>query len=118
MGADGAYQPNLTNNSANEFQPAWSPDGKQIAFESSRDGNVEVYTMTASGRKQRRLTRRPLGSDGEPAWSPDGKRIAFTHAQNGNQDIFTMNADGSDQSNRTKSGENDSTPDWQPRRRA
>ncbi|NDJ60963.1 MAG: hypothetical protein GYB67_07550, partial [Chloroflexi bacterium] len=44
---------------------AWSPDGTQLAFESRRDGNFEIYVMNADGSNVRRLTDHP-----EPDWSP------------------------------------------------
>ena len=56
--------------------PAWSPDGRKIAFVSDRDGNSEIYVMNADGSGQRRLTRNPA-YDADPAWSPDGRTIAF-----------------------------------------
>src|SRR4029450_3747683 len=78
MNADGSAQRNLTRNRANEGRPSWSPDGRQIAFASDRNGNLEVYVMNASGGDQRRLTRtNGGGSSSDPAWSPDGRRIAF-----------------------------------------
>jgi dipeptidyl aminopeptidase/acylaminoacyl peptidase len=63
---------NLTNTSgvAERF-PAWSPDGKLIAFQTNRDGNWEVYVMNADGSGQVPITKYP-GGDYNPAWSPDG----------------------------------------------
>ena len=71
MDADGSNQTRLTNNPASDAQPAWSPDGTKIAFNSDRDGNFEVYVMDADGSNQTRLTNNPA-DDGGPAWSPDG----------------------------------------------
>src|SRR5262245_3037424 len=45
MDGDGGAQTRLTQNSAEDYQPAWSPDGKRIAFVSTRDGNEEIYVM-------------------------------------------------------------------------
>ena len=53
--------------------PAWSPDGRRIAFVSNRDGNFEVYVMNADGSGQRNLTRSPA-NEGLFAWSPGRKR--------------------------------------------
>jgi dipeptidyl aminopeptidase/acylaminoacyl peptidase len=60
----------LTNEAAEDRDPAWSPDGQQVAFSSNRkDGNFELYVMRADGSKVRRLTKEP-GPDGEPFWVP------------------------------------------------
>ena len=75
--------------------PAWSPDGKRLAFESLRDGNHEIYVMNADGSDQTNLTKNPA-SDRSPAWSLDGKRIAFDSDRDGDDEIYVMNADGSD----------------------
>jgi TolB protein len=56
--------------------PAWSPDGRLIAFVSKRDGVSHVYVMHADGSGVRRLTD-ARAEDGGPTWSPDGRRIAF-----------------------------------------
>ena len=74
MNANGSGQRWLTLSAAGP--PAWSPDGRKIAFVSDRDGNGEIYVMNADGSAQRKLTRN-AAPDGGPAWSPDGRRIAF-----------------------------------------
>ena len=56
--------------------PAWSPDGKRLAFSSTHDGNQEIYTAALDGSDIVRLTQSP-GHDAHPCWSPDGKSIAF-----------------------------------------
>jgi Tol biopolymer transport system component len=63
-----------------DADPAWSPDSRQIAFDStraSRDGNLwGVYVIRARGGRPRRVT--PLGTDAEdPAWSPDGRSLIY-----------------------------------------
>jgi TolB protein len=77
MRADGSHLRDLTRNLAQDGQPAWSPDGKSIAFVSTRDGNAEIYVMRADGSDQRRLTHTPAANDTAPVWSPDGKKVAF-----------------------------------------
>jgi TolB protein len=66
---DGSQVTNLTNHAGNDMKPAWSPDGKKIAFQSNRDGNFEIYTMNADGTNQTRLTNDP-GVDQQPRWRP------------------------------------------------
>ena len=95
---------NLTNNSAADWEPAWSPDGTRIAFASRRDGNWDIYVMSADGTGQERLTNNPA-LDAAPAWSPDGTRIAFHSTRDGNVDnIYVMNADGTGQERLTNNG--------------
>ena len=77
--------------------PAWSPDGRRIAFVSDRDGNFEIYVMKADGSGQRNLTR-DAASDGDPVWSPDGRRIAFVRHRDDHDEIYVVNADGTGQS--------------------
>ena len=68
MNVDGSNQINLTNNPAKDDNPVWSPDGKQIAFNSDRDGNQEIYVMNADGSNPTNLTK-SRGYDYSPAWS-------------------------------------------------
>src|SRR6266542_3810724 len=49
MNADGSGQTDLTNNLANDTQPAWSADGQKLDFTSDRDGNEEIYVMNTDG---------------------------------------------------------------------
>jgi TolB protein len=58
----------------------WSPDGRHIAFRSTRDGNVELYVMRADGSAQRRLTN-SQAAERRFAWSPDGRNLAFVRDQ-------------------------------------
>jgi Tol biopolymer transport system component len=97
MNVDGTNQRRLTNHTALDEHPAWSPDGTKIAFTSKRDGNDEIYVMNADGTNQRRLTNH-RGRDWYPAWSPDGRQIAFVSGRDGNfPEIYVMNADGTGQ---------------------
>jgi TolB protein len=59
-----------------QVEPAWSPDARQIAFASRRDGRSHIYVMQADGTGARRLTNSAKDDD-HPAWSPDGRRIVF-----------------------------------------
>ena len=98
VNADGSGVRNLTPKpmGAAYAAPAWSPDGRKIAFASERDGNSEIYLMNADGSGQRSLTRN-LAYDGDPAWSPDGQKITFVSNRDGRYAVYVMNADGSGQ---------------------
>jgi WD40 repeat protein len=79
-----------------ERNPESSPDGKQIAFMSKRDGNWEIYLVNTDGSGLHRLTE-DVANDGLPAWSPDGHHIAFVSDRDGSWAIWVMNPDGSGQ---------------------
>jgi Tol biopolymer transport system component len=88
---------NLTNNPALDADPSFSADGKQIAFDSDRDGNQEIYLMNVDGSGLRRLTFN-TAVDTHPAFSPDGTQIIFTSNRDSEDaDVYSMNADGSNQ---------------------
>ncbi len=114
MRADGTDLKRLTNNDADDYPEAWSPDGRRILFASQRDGNVEIYTMRADGTDVKRLTNNDK-SDNPISWSPDGSRILFyTHPDGKDQEIYTMRADGTDVKRLTNSDAHDDPVDWSP----
>ena len=103
MFADGGSVRNLTNNPADDGTPAWSPDGKLIAFTSDRDGRQQIYAMNADGSAVRRVSQSNV-SDFSPTWSPDGKWIAFTSTRNGSTDVYMMDLNGNNVTQLTKTG--------------
>ena len=68
---------------------AWSPDGRLIAFNSDRTGEMNIWLYSITDRSSRQLTRGP-GGDFQANWSPDGKRIAFFSSRRGTADIWTV----------------------------
>jgi fibronectin type 3 domain-containing protein len=93
MNEDGTGVTRLTNNSADDWYPCFSPDGTKIAFVSSRDGNNEIYIMNSDGTNQTRLTNNSA-DDRYPCFSPDGTKIAFQSNRDGYFGIYVMNIDG------------------------
>lgn len=70
-------------------QPAWSPDGKWIAFQSNRDGHYRIWLIAPDGSKAHAISEQRFEAR-EPAWSPDGKSLAFTSNRDGKFDIWAM----------------------------
>lgn len=92
--SDGSNIITLTNNTAEDWEPKVSPDGKQITFISDRDGNKEIYVMNIDGSNQKRLTFNTI-ADWGPSWSPDGAKLIFSSDTDEYFDIYMMNKDGS-----------------------
>jgi dipeptidyl aminopeptidase/acylaminoacyl peptidase len=103
----------LTNTSANEDYPSWSPDGNRIAFNTDRDGNYEIYVMNADGSNPSRLTDNADG-DYIPSWSPDGSQIVFSSNRDGEMEIYLMDTDGTNQRRLTKNDFRDSQATFSP----
>ena len=93
---------NVTNTpNSFEYSPAFSPSGKQLAFNRCDGAKCDVWVMNADGTNATLVAK-----DGNnPRWSPDGKRIAFSRLDATNEwDLFTMSADGTGVTNLTKTG--------------
>ena len=93
-------------------EPAWSPDGRRIAFSRS-DDSTALYVMNVDGTREHAIVRMDA-SQYDPDWSPDGTRIAFAGYGGENLDIYVANADGTGVLRLTSSGGYDGDPDWSP----
>jgi TolB protein len=117
VGANGHGLKRLTNSKRSDFSPAWSPDGKWIAFVRDIGRNRgRIWLVSADGRNAH-----PLGlKGGEPAWSPDGAQLAFARGQHGvateTVDLYVANADGSGLRRLThaRAGVVNHHPSWSP----
>jgi Tol biopolymer transport system component/imidazolonepropionase-like amidohydrolase len=76
IAAGGKPQPITTGNYYKQ-SPAWSPDGKMIAYSCDRAGTADIYTLDLATKAERRITKFDDSAELGPVWSPDGKQIAF-----------------------------------------
>jgi Tol biopolymer transport system component len=93
MSRNGGGRKQLTDNSRRrEEKPAFSPDGRRIAFQVQvQRGTYDIYTVGRSGGGASNLTRNFRDTEWQPAFSPDGTRIAYSEDDG---DLFVMRADG------------------------
>jgi TolB protein len=97
-----------------ETSPSACMVSGKIAFASSRDGNMEIYTCDADCSGIKRLTINKC-IDTSPCWSPNGFQIAFTTDRSGSPQIWVMDADGANARRLTYEGNYQDSPSWSPK---
>jgi Tol biopolymer transport system component len=123
MNGDGSNQTQITSNALDDEDPAWSADGRSIAFQRDFDpvgGEVDydILTMNVDGTGEANLTNSPRVQDFEPNWSPNGRKIAFASDRDGDNEIYTMSPNGANVHqltvNATLNAADDGWPNWSP----
>jgi TolB protein len=117
MNPDGSHSVELTPTSMkhDSFRSDWSPNGREIVFDSDRTGAWQVYTMHADGSDKDQLTHL-RGFTGQPSWSPDGSRIVFANSPTGNPpfSLYTIGAEGGSVHRLTHSAQDEESPQYSP----
>jgi TolB protein len=113
MSADGSHATTLVPAEFGVQSPTWRPDGRALAFVTSRRGAPGIYLVNDDGTRIRPLIARGGTGTGDPAFSPDGRFIAYTRAFRGN-DLLVARADGSDPRRLIRNGRENVQPTWSP----
>ena len=87
-GIEDARITRLTESRGLDDYPSWSPDGKQNAFTSRRDGNPDIFVMRSDGSNPRNITRGE-GMNDFPTWSPTGE-LTFCSLRDGTWDLYRL----------------------------
>jgi TolB protein len=111
--ADGANEQAMLVSNEPIISPAWSPNGKRIAYVSFQNKKAIVYVQDVEVPKQN-VVANFKGSNSAPAWAPDGTRLAVALSRDGNSQIYLINADGSSLRRLTNSSGIDTEPNFSP----
>ena len=110
----GAILRQLTDNNDYDGQAEWSPDGREIAFMSTRDGTGQIYILNLEEGKQRRLITDETGWNEQPAWSPDGRYLAYMATITAEADIYLLDLESGASHQLTAHSQPDDMPLWSP----
>ncbi|MCX7066208.1 MAG: Tol-Pal system beta propeller repeat protein TolB [Methylococcales bacterium] len=111
--ADGMTPQTIATSNEPLMSPAWSPDGKQMAYVSFEHKAAAIYVQTLATGARTRVAEFS-GINGAPAWSPDGTRLALTLSKDGSPDIFVLNLASHALTKITNSLAIDTEPTWSP----
>jgi len=113
MDYDGHNQTRLTFNQGKDYMPAWSTDGKSIAYTEFKGGNARLYIYNPFEGKRKLVFDR--GTSFGPCFSPDSKKLAFCSTEDeSNSEIYAAKSDGTNIKRLTFNKSADVSPSWSP----
>lgn len=114
MNLDGTGKRNISNNSALDLDPRWSPDGKKISFYSNRSGEGDIFIADLQTLDLRNVTNDPARVYCEQDWSPDSRKlIVKTYSLTGT-DLYTINVNGTQLTKVNRDTGSHRLPRWSP----
>lgn len=111
--SDGFNEQILFESNMPIVRPAWSPDGKQLAYVSYSSGRPQIYVQNIFTKQTKQLTSFK-GSNLSPAWSPDGRHMAMALSKDGNSELYIMDLATQKLQRITRSSGTDIEPAWFP----
>jgi len=111
--ADGYNSQILLESPEPLMSPAWSPDGKKLAYVSFENRSSAIYVQDILSGKRRRIASSP-GINSAPAWSPDGSRLALTLSRSGDPEIYILHLSSNTLQQVTHNRAIDTEPSWSP----
>ncbi len=111
--ADGVNPQTIATSNEPLMSPAWSPDGKQMAYVSFERKKAAIYVQTLATGARTRVAEF-AGINGAPAWSPDSTRLALTLSKDGSPDIYVLNLASHSLTKVSNSLAIDTEPTWSP----
>lgn len=92
--------------------PDWSPDGRQVTFQTRIDWRFQIFTMSLRDRQPKQLTSE--GENEDPSWAPDGRHMVFTSSRSGTRQLWILDAESGRIRQLTRAG-GSRVPAWSPR---
>ncbi|WP_114240796.1 Tol-Pal system beta propeller repeat protein TolB [Dyella sp. C9] len=109
------YNPQVVARSRESLlSPAWSPDGRKIAYVSFESGNSAIYVQDITTGSRQLVSARAKGINGAPSFSPDGSKLALALSYQGNPEIYVMDLGSRSETRLTNNLAIDTEPRWTP----